>query len=129
MALTNAEKQKRHRERVKVKLAQMKANEGTEIIEHADIVRAILPIVDRENTRRQKASNASGRPTEPVTLRDALIDVATGLDRSGVRNEVARHLLTMMGLDDDGLLDEAEATLRRTESQKNLSRDPRSGII
>ncbi|SDO70962.1 hypothetical protein [Phyllobacterium sp. OV277] len=94
MALSNAERQKRHRERQKQKLATA-APSLTIQYENvgADLREKLYTLIDTENTRREKAGYSMEKMLEPTDFSRVILDIALDENHSGLADKARMILL------------------------------------
>lgn len=97
MALSNAERQRRHRERQKQKLAGIAPNIGVQYENvGADLREQLYTLVEAENASRQRAVTA--RPVELTDFRRVILDIALNENQSGVADAARMVLLKALSM-------------------------------
>ncbi|MBA8900025.1 hypothetical protein [Phyllobacterium sp. P30BS-XVII] len=94
MALSNAERQKRHRERQKQKLATAAPSLAIQYENvGADLREKLYILIDTENTRREKAGYSMEKMLEPTDFSRVILDIALDENHSGLADKARMVLL------------------------------------
>ncbi|MGO4447785.1 hypothetical protein AB4Y96_02580 [Phyllobacterium sp. TAF24] len=94
MALSNAERQKRHRERQKQKLATAAPSLAIQYENvGADLREKLYTLIDTENTRREKAGYSVEKMLEPTDFSRVILDIALDENHSGLADKARMILL------------------------------------
>ncbi|QND51003.1 hypothetical protein HB779_03185 [Phyllobacterium sp. 628] len=110
MALSNAERQKRHRERQKQKLAAAAPNLASQYETiGADLREKLYSLINAENDRRSVLRDGTGKALELTDFSRVILDIALNEDHSGLADKARMILLgaLCMGESSDNEIREA----------------------
>jgi len=97
MALSNAERQRRHRERQKQKLASITPDIGVQYENiGADLRQKLYTLIEEENASRQRA--VTGRPVEFTDFRRVILDIALNENQSNIADAARMVLLKALSM-------------------------------
>ncbi len=115
MALSNAERQKRHRERQKQKLAAVAPDIAMQYENvGADLREKLYALIDAENAARQRT--AAGKPVELTDFRRVILDIALDENQSSIVDEARMILLKALSMGESSEKEIIEA--RRQKSAR-----------
>ncbi|MBA8878097.1 hypothetical protein [Phyllobacterium myrsinacearum] len=121
MALSNAERQKRHRERQKQKLAEVAPSVAIQYENvGADLREKLYSLVNTENTRREKISRSTELPLEQTDFSRVILDIALNEDHSGLADRARMILLGALCM---GESSEKEISEARRQKEAALAED------
>ncbi|MGN8020621.1 hypothetical protein ACTJJ7_07860 [Phyllobacterium sp. 22229] len=114
MALSNAERQKRHRERQKQKLAAA-APGLTAQYENvgADLREKLYRLIDAENQRRDRIRPTAEEALEPTDFSRVILDIALDEDHSGLASKARMILLGALCMGESSEKEIREARLEK----------------
>ncbi|MEP7452421.1 hypothetical protein [Phyllobacterium sp. SB3] len=120
MALSNAERQRRHRERQKQKLASV----APDIVMQyenvgADLREKLYALIDAENAARQRT--AAGKLIELTDFRRVILDIALNENQSSIADAARMTLLKALSM---GESSEKEILEARRQKSAKLSAKP-----
>ncbi|MBZ9654422.1 hypothetical protein [Phyllobacterium lublinensis] len=131
MALSNAERQRRHRERQKLKLAAVAPDLGTQYENvGADLREKLYALVDAENARRER--HVTAKPIELTDFRRVILDIALNENRSGVADAARMILLQALCMGESSENEILEARLQKealAAAKKPENREVREQLV
>lgn len=130
MALSNAERQRRHRERQKLKLAEVAPDLAAQYENvGADLREKLYALIDAENVRRQRYVTA--RPAETTDFRRVILDIALNENRSDIADAARMVLLQAlcMGESSEKEILEARQQKEALAAKKTESRVSKEQVI
>jgi hypothetical protein len=119
MALSNAERQRRHRERQKQKLAAIAPDIAMQYENvGADLREKLYALIDAENAARLGA--ATGKPVELTDFRRVILDIALNENHSSIAGAARMVLLKALSMGESSEREILEA--QRQKAAKILAR-------
>lgn len=114
MALSNAERQKRHRERQKQKLAAVAPGLAAQYENvGADLREKLYSLIHAENRRRDRARQTAEDALEPTDFSRVILDIALDEDHSGLAGKARMILLGALCMGESSEKEIREARLEK----------------
>ncbi|WP_130271114.1 hypothetical protein [Phyllobacterium myrsinacearum] len=114
MALSNAERQKRHRERQKQKLAAAAPGLAAQYENvGADLREKLYRLIDTENQRRDRIRPTAEEALEPTDFSRVILDIALDEDHSGLASKARMILLGALCMGESSEKEIREARLEK----------------